>query len=425
MYNKVHANPVKTAMRIAVIIAICLLLVMTGGLIWLTGKPRITPVLPPDEEQALSALLPADVEHGNRITTYTSLGAMYDTLLDDISSAEHHVHMQFFKFEDDPTAQRVGDALAARAAHGVEARLMYDDFVCRRWKRYYRQLETRGVATAGFGRVRWAWVRKTDYYRNHRKCVVIDGRIAYLGGFNIADRYLHGLPWGCWRDTMIRIEGPAALAVQRAFAADWRHAGRGLLADRAYFPAVAVAGTLPLHLITSGPIGPGPSIMHYTAQLLDTAERYVWFESPYFIPPTPLRQALLRAARRGVDVRVLLPPRGDRGEVTQWASKSYLAEMLDADVRFGFYQPGYLHSKLVVCDDRVAMVGSCNIDPRSYLLCQEVSAVVDDATFATELRDIYLADEAQSQIVDAARWAARSCGEKAMERISRTVASNL
>ncbi len=412
-------------MRVLLIVVAVLLLTAVVGVIWLTGKPHVTPLLPPDEEQALDALLPPGVERGNHITTYASLGAMYDTLLADIAGARQHIHLQFFKFEDDATAHEVGDALAAKAAEGVEARLMYDDFVCQPWKGYYRQLETRGVATAGFGRVRWAWVRKTDYYRNHRKCVVVDGRIAYLGGINIADRYLHGLPWGCWRDTMIRIEGPAALAVQRAFAADWRHAGRGLLADRIYFPAVAPAGTLPLHLITSGPIGQGPTIMHHTIGMLDTAQRYVWFESPYFIPPAPLREALLRTACRGVDVRVLLPPRGDRSEVTQWASKSYLAEMMAAGVHFGFYQPGYLHSKLVVSDDREAMVGSCNIDPRSYLLCQEVAAVVDDAAYAAELRDLFLADEAQSIPVDPARWAQRSLGEKAMEQLARLAASQL
>lgn len=412
-------------MKSVLIIVTYLLLFLIGGIIWLTGRIRISPLLSPDEEQQLDACLPTLVEEGNHITTYTSLEAMFDTLLDDIGSARHHAHLQFFKFEDDATAHRIGDALAARAAAGVEARLLYDDFACIPWRPYYRQLEQRGVQTAGFGRIHWPHVQKADYYRNHRKLVVIDGRVAYLGGVNIADRYLHGLPWGCWRDTVVRIEGPAALAVQRVFVADWHYASGELLASPAYFPRVAPAGTTTVRLLTSGPIGPGPEILHYTVDLLDSAERYVWFESPYFIPPDELRLALGRAARRGVDVRVLLPPRGDNGETTQWASRSYFAEAMKAGVHLSIYQPGFLHSKIIVSDDRIGVVGSCNIDPRSYLLCQEVAAVVDDAAFATSLRDIYLADEAQALPVDPDTWSQRPCSYRIKESVSRLLASQL
>ena len=401
------------------------LLALLVWLLWLTGKPLVTPPLSAEEAQRLEAIVPDGIAEGNSITTYSGLESMYDILLSDIGSARRHIHMQFFKFEDDATSWKIGDVLMAKAAEGVEARLLYDDFMCRSWRSYYRQLAAHGVETAGFGPVRWPIPRKKDYYRNHRKLVIVDGRVAYLGGLNIADRYLHGLPWGCWRDTMIRIEGPAALAVQQVFATDWRYSGGRLLADRAYFPDVAPAGSLPVRLLVSGPIGEGPTIMHYTARLLDGAERYAWFESPYFIPPDEVRQALLRAARRGVDVRVLLPPRGDRGETTQWASKSYFAEALAAGVKIGLYQPGYLHSKIIVSDDRTAVVGSCNIDPRSYLLCQEVAAVVDSADYAAELRSLFLADEAQSRRIDLAEWKHRPCREKANERLSRLLSSYL
>ena len=413
-------------MKLLYIILGALALVIVWVL-WITGHPRRSDLLPPDEAAQLDALLDplytsGQPLPGNSIETYTSLLSMYGRLLDDIAAARHHVHVQFFKFEDDATGRHVGQALSDRAAAGVEVRLMYDDLVCRPWRPLYRDLRRQGVQTAGFRPVRLPVPLKDDYYRNHRKAIVIDGRVAYIGGLNIADRYLHGLSWGCWRDTMIRIEGPAATAVQRCFLADWRYSTGQLLASPAYFPRLSPVGALPVRIIASGPIGNGPAIMHFTAELLNRAERYVWFESPYFIPPDDIRHTLLAAARRGVDVRIILPPRSDRGETTQLASKSYFAEALSAGVSFALYQPGYMHSKIIVSDDRVGMVGSCNLDPRSHLLCQEVAAVVEDGEFARQLKAAFLADEAESTCIDPAEWAARPCRERAAEALMHTVA---
>ena len=134
---------------------------------------------------------------------------------------------------------------------------------------------------------------------------------------------------------------------------------------------------------------------------------------------------MLNAARRGVDVRVLLPPRGDRGETTQWASKSFFAEMLQAGVRIGMYRPGYMHSKIIVSDDTVAVVGSCNIDPRSYLLCEEIAAVIESPAYALELKDVFIADEAHSQYIEAGEWDARPLSSKVREAAARMVASQL
>ena len=407
-------------------IMLLVLFVAVGcGVLWLTAPPRLYQLVPPADRRQIDSLVPDGAFRGNSVETFTSLDAMLPRMLDDVARARHHVHMQFFKFEDDATSHLVGDALAAAAARGVEPRLLYDDFMCRRWRGYYRKLQRRGVATAGFRPVRWPLLHRVDYYRNHRKCIVVDGRVAYIGGVNIADRYRYGLQWGHWRDTVVRIEGPAALAVQRAFAFDWHYATGALLATEVYFPAPVRVGALPVHIVMSGPIGDGPRLLELTVAMVDAARRYVWFESPYFIPPAALRRALLAAARRGVDVRVLLPPRGDRGETTQWASKSYFATMLAAGVSIGLYQPGYMHSKIIVSDDRTAVVGSCNIDPRSYLLCQEIAAVVDDEGYAASLKAVFQADEADSHFITPAEWAARPLSERLCERAARLVASQL
>lgn len=393
--------------------------------LWIASKPKVFKSLDSHERATLDKLMPRNVVEGNSITTYTSLDEMFDTLMDDISGAQHHVHMEFLKFEDDATGRIVGDTLAERVAAGVECRLLYDDFMCRFWRTLYRDLQHLGIETAGYNPVHWPIPIKRDYYRNHRKIVVVDGRVAYLGGTNIADRYLHGLPWGCWRDTMIRIEGPAVASLQRLFLTDWCFATGRLLASSCYFPSVPTVGQIPLRIIPSGPVGDGPAIMHYTVELLERTEHYIWFESPYFIPTPPVRRALLDAAQRGVDVRVLLPPHGDRGEGTQLASKSYFAEAMAAGIRIGHYQPGYMHSKIIVCDDTTAVVGSCNIDPRSYELCQEVVAVIDSSEYTLQLKAVFLADEAQSIYVNPSTWPDRSCKQKLLEQITRLASSQL
>jgi len=413
------------AMKVIVLVVVLLLLVLVGVALWIAGPPKRTELIDSVSGAKLAQLLPSDVESGNAITTYTSFADVYGDILADIRKANHHVHILFFKYESDAVGRELGEAMADRVKDGVQARLLYDDYMCLRWKGFYRKLSRKGVQTAGFNSFKPPILHKEYYYRNHRKMIVVDGRVAYLGGINVAERYLKGLSWGCWRDTLIRIEGPAVAAVEQAFMADWHYATGQLLASPDYFPQVQSVGTLPVRIITSGPIGDGPVIMHMTATMLDNAMRYIWFESPYFIPPDEVRQAILRAARRGVDVRVLLPPRSDRGEFTQWASKSYYAEMMEAGVKIGNYQPGYLHSKMIVADDAVAVVGSCNIDYRSYLLCEEIAAVIESPEYAKKMKEIFIADEAQSRYINPDAWRRRPWFDKMKEISARRFASLL
>ena len=410
-------------MKLPYIILLAVLSLVLLWLLWIISKPRVYRQLSAQQREELDAQLPPVAECSGGISTYTSLSEMFDTMMADIDGAQKRVYMEFFKFEDDATGRLVGDALARRAAAGVDCRLLYDDFVCHSWRGFYNSLRRQGVATAGFNPVHWPVPFKRDYYRTHRKIVVVDDRVAYLGGVNIADRYRHGLEWGRWRDTMIRIEGPAAVALERVFLADWCFSTKST--ERLGVVDVPTGSGIPVRIIPSGPIGEGPAIMDFTVGLLNRAQHYIWFESPYFIPTPPIRQAMLGAARRGVDVRVLLPPRGDQGEFTQLASKSYFAEAMEAGIRIGHYQPGYMHSKIIVCDDTTAVVGSCNLDPRSHLLCQEVAAVMESSDYALQLKDVFLADEAQSAYVDPALWPERPCKQKILEKLTRLVSSQL
>lgn len=224
---------------------------------------------------------------------------------------------------------------------------------------------------------------------------------------------------------MIRIEGPAVSAVQQDFIVDWYYSTGQLLYSSSYFPKFAVANPIPIRIITSGPIGDGEAIMRFCIQLLDRAKHYVYFQSPYFIPPTPLREALFHAARRGIDVRIMLPPRGDRGQIVQWASKSFFTKALESGVKIALYQPGYMHAKTIVCDDEISVVGSCNIDPRSYLLCEEISAVIESHDYACQMKTLFVADEALSHYISLDQWHNRPFCHKLKEQIARPWASQL
>lgn len=394
-------------------------------LAWLLSRPCTKPLLDPQCQKALNDKLPPHCTEGNSTTVYTTFGPMQDDLMADINAAQDHIHILFFKFEADHVGQHIGNALATKAAQGVEVRLMYDDIVNHKHRWYYRTLADRGVQVQPFAPVHIPFLRKKDNYRNHRKIVVIDGHTGYLGGMNIAERYNKGLDWGPWRDTQMRIEGPAAAQLQHAFLADWCHATRQLPALSRYFPTPRPCGAQHIEIVTSGPLGPGPVIMHRTAQLLDQSREYVYLESPYFIPTPEVMQALCAAARRGVDVRLLIPSRSDRGVFLLPASMSYVTEALDAGVRIGLFSHGFLHSKTIVSDDSVANISSANIDPRSYLLDLEIGAYVHNHDFALQIKDIFLADEVESHYIDPVTFKQRPLHKKLFERTARILSPQL
>lgn len=402
-------------MRILHFVLLGVLFALVGWFLWIISKPARYRLTGSMQEEQLDAMLSADSVGGNHITIFTDGVPLRDAVVADMQNVSSSIHLQFFKLEDDVSGRHLASLMAEKVAAGAEARVLYDDFMCYRWRSFYRRMRATGVQTAGFNPVHWPIPTKRDYYRNHRKCIVLDGKVAYLGGYNLADRYVHGLEWGRWRDTMIRIEGPAVAQVQRMFLADWCFATGCLPSLPRLFPRLVPVGQMPIRVVASGPIGNGPTLLDAYCRLLDDAQQYVWFESPYFIPPSSLLDSIIKAAERGVDVRVLQPPRGDNGETTQWASKRYYAEAMRSGVKIGVYAPGFLHSKIIVSDDRVGVVGSCNIDYRSLLLCEEVAAVVADSEFACQLRDVFLADESESHYIDPAEWNQRPIGHRLAE----------
>ncbi len=356
---------------------------------------------------------------GNGTRLYTTFAAMWADMQNDIAHAEHSVHFQFFKFEADSVGQQVSDLLIRKAQEGVEVRVLYD--AAANWlvsPAFFRRLKNNGVEVEPFNRI-FPFLTPFSNYRNHRKVVVIDGHIGYLGGMNIAERYKNGVHGGIWRDTHLRIEGPAVSELQTTFLMDWHFASKHLLDSAAYYPAIAPKGDSLIQIASANPSDPWRVMNQSLTMLVARSNRYVYLQSPYFLPTESLMNALCSAAQAGIDVRLMLPIRGDKGILVPKAGCSFYERALRAGVRIYLYTNGYLHAKTAVSDDAIAGIGSTNIDPRSLRLSFEVNAFIYDASVAQELRDTFMADTHFCQELDLTTWQRRSRFERMKESLAR------
>ena len=356
---------------------------------------------------------------GNDVKVYTSFDPMLEDLLTDMDKATDHVHFEFFKFEDDKVGRKVGEKLRELAARGLEVRVTYDSAANLTRYKFYRWLRKGGVQVHSFLPVILPFLTSTTNYRNHRKIVVIDGKVGYLGGMNIADRYSKGIRGGVWRDTHARIQGPAAAELQTAFLVDWQYCSRRFVSGDRYFPCVEPCGDSIVQIATSGPMDEWKVTMQGMIRLITQAQRYVYIESPYFIPTEPVMLALKNAALSGVDVRIIIPYYGDKGVLVPLASRSYVEEALIAGVKIYFYGGGYLHSKTLVSDGTVCTVGSTNLDVRSFEQDFEINAFIYDAAVSRKLRDAFLSDMENSTRVTLEQWRKMSTWEKFKESFAR------
>jgi cardiolipin synthase len=360
------------------------------------------------------------------VTAYTDGYQFFPALMAAIATAKSHIHISIYIIEDDALGQLISDCLISKARQGVEVRLVYDDVGCWNVKsRFFERMREEGIEVAPFLPVRFPSFTSKVNYRNHRKLIVIDGTTGFIGGMNIALRYVKGVPskksggkkakdderecWEPWRDTMLRVTGSAVYSLQRAFLIDWYFVDNTLLSDRKYYPASTLnpppstlhlqpsalspqPSTTVAQTVTSGPVAPYPEIMLGFVQVIQTARQYVYMETPYFLPTEPVLFALKSAAAAGVDVRLLVPLRCDSW-IVDWASRSYLREVQEAGVRVSFYTAGFLHSKFMVSDDSVSTCGSTNIDFRSFENNFEANMFFYGSDTAMLLKRIFIADE--------------------------------
>ena len=357
---------------------------------------------------------------GNNVEIITDFQTMSDRLIADIGSARQNINMLFFKFEDDEVGRRIADALIKKAEEGVQVRLIYDDagnlMVPRR---FYKKLRKHGLQVRGFIKIFLPILSRDYNSRNHRKVVVIDGKVGYMGGMNIAQRYAEGLKWGIWRDTQIRIMGPAVSELQTSFLTDWKFT-KGDTPDLGLmYPYNAPCGNTLMQIVTGGPMDKWNAMMQAYMTAIVSARSYAYLQSPYFIPPEPIMKVLQNAALSGVDVRVMIPYRGDKGVLPPWASRSYIKEALNAGIRMYLYRKGYMHAKTLVIDDSLVTIGSTNLDFRGFEQDFEINAFMYDENLARQQHDLFIEDQKDAELIDPLEWDKRPLLDKAKESAAR------
>ena len=367
----------------------------------------------------INKALPFD---GNQVDVYTNGYSMLQALMHEISLAKHHIHLQFYIFEDDSLGRLLRDLLIDKARAGVKVRLLYDDVGC--WKvnpLFYDQMLCEGIEVQSFLKVRFPRFASKMNYRNHRKIAIIDGKVGFIGGMNIAERYLRGLSWGIWRDTHVRIKGKAVYGLQTSFLTDWYFVDRMLFTSAEYFPKMEWQGNVLAQIVTSDPVGDWHDMMQGLVKALCCAKRYFYIETPYLLPTEEVIMGLQTAALAGVDVRIMLPKRADTFIIHK-GSLSYLDELMRAGVKVYLYRKGFLHSKLWVSDDEWASVGSTNMDFRSFEHNFEANAFFYDKDMALHLKEIFLTDQKKCLLLSRKLWSKRSWSNKILESIVRLLA---
>ncbi len=361
-----------------------------------------------------------DARAGNAVALYHDTAEALAAILAAVDGARHHVHLEFFIFRSDDTGQRLLDLLTHKAKQGVEVRLLYDAMgsVHLRKRVLVPLLEAGGKATA-FLPLNPLRSRVQINLRNHRKIVVVDGRVGFTGGMNIGDDYLgRGRKFSYWRDTLARVEGPAVADLQRIFCEDWDFAVRETLEGDAYYPPAADAGPDLVQVAASGPDQETNTMreVYFTAFL--AARERLWVATPYTVPDAGLADGLRMARRRGVDVRILTIARPDH-VLSFYAGRSYWSDLLAMGVQVYLYQRGMMHSKIVMVDGQWASVGSANLDYRSLRLNFEAGCLLYSPERVADLEAAFLRDLEQSRQLDPEEYERRSRMARAVENACR------
>ncbi|MGD0674640.1 MAG: cardiolipin synthase [Polyangiaceae bacterium] len=346
--------------------------------------------------------------------TYAAIGAA-------IAAARHHVHAQYYLIRNDATGRRFRDQLVAAAERGITVRLLMDGYGCFALGPHWgRPLQRTGGKIGIFLPMRSVLLQPVNL-RNHRKIVVVDGETAFTGGFNVGQEYEGGqMPGvGSWRDVHLRIDGPAAAELQRVFFQDWAFATGEPIDPHEYFPPNPIPrGTATVAIVPSGPDTRTEAIHRLFFGAIVGAEREVLVTTPYFVPTESLLVGMQYAAMRGVDLQLILPGRSNHA-VTFHAGRSFYSQLLEAGVDIREYVPGMVHAKTLVADSRISLVGSANMDLRSFRLNFEVNSLIHDEPTARSLRELFERDRIDCRRIDSETWSRRGLSLRVKEGASR------
>ena len=355
----------------------------------------------------------------NRIEVITSGKRKFDALVNDILNARHHIHMEYFYFKKDDGSRRIRELLMKKAREGVRVRFIYENIAnIKIAPRYYNEMKKAGVEVVKFTNPKFSLFRLSAQlnYRDHRKIVVIDGNIGYTGGMNISDDYFLR-----WRDTHLRITGNAVSSLQYSFMNSFISSGGRIEEDFSpYFPeheAFEVGDRL-VQVVPDEPDFQWPVLQMGAVWTVQHARDYLYVQTPYFVPPEPLLQALKSTALKGTDVRIMLPAKADLFFMGP-ANRAYFQECLEAGVKIYEKTGRFIHSKTIVSDDYLSIIGSANMDNRSLELSYEVNAYIYDENMARMNREIFLKDQEECHQVLLEEWLRRPWYRKAIQTVMK------
>ena len=357
---------------------------------------------------------------GNQVKILNNGKATFDAIFAALRSAKQYIHLQSYILEEGKLADELLEILTQKIKEGVTVRIIYD--AVGSWslsKKFLKKMETAEIQVFPFMPVHFGRFANKINFRNHRKVIVIDGIIGFTGGINISDKYIYGDEEGRdWRDTHLRLEGPAVSSLQMVFLSDWFFvSGEYLFEKKDFFPKEKKGGT-PVQIVTSGPDSDYSSIKQEYFALINSAQQYIYIWTPYFIPGENIMFSLKTAALSGVDVRIILPDESDSA-LLKWSTRSYVEELLETGVKIYFYKAGFLHSKVLVSDDIVASVGTANVDERSFDSNFEVNAMIYDVAICKELKRDFLIDQAKSEPILFHAFQLRPKGERLKESTAK------
>lgn len=361
----------------------------------------------------------ASVYAYNKIDVLADGESTFSAMFEAIKSAQHHIHLEFFIFEDDRVSNHLRELLIQKAEAGVTIRMIYDYVGSYGLSRQYiKSLKKASVHIHPFLPLRLRMRRSKVNFRNHRKILVVDGKYGFTGGLNFADRYIFGNTLGKWRDTFVRFEGAAVHGLQTLFLTDWYFVEHKLITDSRYYPEPTVFDKNIVQIVHSGPDSDWESIMQGIASAIMSAQHYVYLHTPYFVPNEVILNAVIIAALSGIDIKLIIPKKSD-AKLSDACTFSYLGEILEAGVKVFQYKEGFLHSKAIVIDDFVSIIGSANLDERSFNQNFEINAFIYNTKTSLELKKLFEEDLFNSKEITLSDWHNRKKHQKLKESFAR------
>lgn len=365
---------------------------------------------------------------GNDLKLLINGEEKFPEVLIALKTAQHHIHIEYYIFEDDIIGNQVIEILMQKAKEGVAVRFIYDDFGSHAIrKKLVKKAKESGVQVFPFYRINFFVLANRINYRNHRKIIVIDGKTAFVGGINVSDKYINNPEKTnklFWRDTHLKIDGPGVIYLQYLFICDWNFcAVDKLMPDISFFPQPSTfkfTNDKIVQISASGPDSDRPTILFSLLQAIQLAKEEVLITTPYFIPGESIMDALIVAALSGVSVKLLVPGISD-SRIVNAAAHSYYTDLLKAGVEIYLYKKGFVHAKTMVTDRKVAIVGTANMDFRSFDLNFEVNAIVYDKEIASEMGNVFYSDIQFAEKIDANQWLHRPPYKQLLERITRLI----